>query len=81
MNGLRLLGGTAALAAGIYLLCRQSSAPVSADPVPVVGPAAPADITIANPTAVLLGEASVPPEALRGPVKPATGLIIPELPK
>lgn len=81
MNGLRLLGGTAALAAGMYLLGRQSSAPAPADPVPAVGPAAPADIKVANPTAVLLGEASVPHEALRGPITPATGLIVPEITK
>ena len=70
--------GTAAYFAG------AQSRPMEATPLPAAEPrlkAEPLDLTIANPTAVLLGEAKVPNELLKGPVSAAPDLIVPDLPK
>jgi hypothetical protein len=50
--------------------------------VPTIAPLRPADdLAFDNPTAILLGESNVPEGALRGPVSPAEGLIVPEIVK
>jgi hypothetical protein len=74
----------AALVAAAYFAGVQSRTAEATLPPPLAEPvlkAEPMDITIANPTDVLLGQAPVPNEALQGPVTSAPGLIVPELPK
>lgn len=82
MNALKCLALAAVVAAAYFAGARSTvteAAPVRIEEPKLV--ASPADVTVSNPTAVLLGEASVPPEMLRGPATPAPDLIVPELPK
>jgi hypothetical protein len=73
----------AAIVATAYFVGAQSRTAEATPPPPAepVLRAKPMDITIANPTDVLLGQAPVPNEALQGPVTSAPGLIVPEIPK
>jgi hypothetical protein len=69
----------AAVAVVSYRLGAESKSEPPMESAPLVMAATPVDATIANPTAVLLGEEKVPGELLTGPVKPAEGLIVPDL--
>ena len=80
-NTRRLLAAFAmsSVAAGAYFVGARTRPAEASPPAPPVLIAAPLDVTIANPTAVLLGEAKVPGELLRGSATPAPNLVVPDL--